>query len=820
MYTDVILRSKGRFADMLFTYEVPSHMLEDIKIGHRVSVPFGRSNKPTEAIVVGLKKELIDYKFDPKKIKEIDDILDERPFLSKDKIRLLFWMRNRYMCTYADCLYLFYPKGYSFETKKVVQIDTIEDEFELETDEKKLINTIRINSDSIEYKLLTEIYTKKLISDMKKKKLIKILWTYEDKKNEKFIKYISLDGKKEDVDKKIADNKYRLGHKQEDILDFLKINEEVEQQSLMQILGISTNTIKSLKSKGLIKVDEVKYYRKIETKLKYENKDIKLNLEQENVLKEMINGIENGNKKPFLLHGVTGSGKTEVYLELIQYMLDQGLDSIFLVPEIALTPQTIARVRNRFGNIVGVFHSMLSEGEKHDVFREIKEGNIRVVIGTRSALFLPFQTLGLVVIDEAHEISYKSEMTPKYDSIEVARYMAYKQNVSVVLGSATPSISDYYRAENGDYQLLKLYKRANQMKLPDIEVVDMRDELHSGNTSDLSRKLLESIEKTVEDKNQVILFLNRRGYSNFVTCKDCGYVFKCSRCDISLTYHKYNNKGICHYCGMEKEIPNVCPECGKNHISSLGVGTEKIEELLKERFPDYRVLRVDKDTTSKKGELEKILNTFNSHEADILIGTQILSKGHDFKDVTLVGIISADMMLNYPDYRAFESTFQLITQVSGRAGRSDKEGHVILQTYNTDHYAIQRAVEHDYEGFYNDEIKIREIFGYEPFNNIIRVVFSGINYSKVRENANKFFMTVEYLMKSQDILVENSILGPNECSINKINDKYRWQVIVKDRFIDVKKLKSMIKYICINKFDEIFDQDIIINIEQNPNSFI
>lgn len=820
MYTDVILRSKGRFADMLFTYEVPSHMLEEIKIGHRVSVPFGRSNKPTEAIVVGLKKELVDYKFDPNKIKEIDDILDERPFLSKENIRLIFWMRNRYMCTYADCLYLFYPKGYSFETKKIVEIDRIEDEFKLEDNEKKLINTIHINGDSIEYKLLSEIFSKKLISDMKKKRYIKIVWTYQDKKNEKFIKYISLNGEEAEIDKKILENKYRLGHKQEALLNFLKINSETEQQTLMEILDISRSTIKSLKSKGLIKVDEVKYYRKIETKLNYENKEISLNIEQESVLKNIKESIKDGSKKPFLIHGVTGSGKTEVYLELIQYTLDQGLDSIFLVPEIALTPQTIARVRNRFGGIVGVFHSMLSEGEKHDVFREIKDGNIRVVIGTRSALFLPFQTLGLIVIDEAHELSYKSEMTPKYDSIEVARYMAYKQNVSVVLGSATPSISDYYRAKKGDYQLLKLEKRANQMKLPDIELVDMRDELHSGNKSDLSKRLLDEVKRTVEDKNQVILFLNRRGYSNFVTCKDCGYVFKCSRCDISLTYHKYNNKGVCHYCGVEKDIPSTCPECGKNHISSLGLGTEKIEEALKQEFPDYRILRVDKDTTSKKGELENILNKFNSNQADILIGTQILSKGHDFKNVTLVGIVSADMMLNYPDYRAFESTFQLITQVSGRAGRADKEGHVILQTYNTEHYAIQRAVEHDYEGFYSDEIKIREIFGYEPFNNIIRVVFSGVNYSKVRDNAHKFFMTLEYLMESQEIMAQNSILGPNECSINKINDKYRWQVIVKDSFIDVKKLKSMIKYICINKFDEIFDEDIIISIEQNPNSFI
>lgn len=819
MYADLILRTRGKFADMLFTYEVPSHLLTDIKEGHRVSVPFGRSNKPIEAIVVSLK-ENISEDADISKIKEIDDILDESPLISSENIDLIKWMRNRYMCTYIDCLNLFYPKGYSLETRKIVEIGKIEDEFELEDEEMKLINTLRLSSSAATYEDLTKNFTKKLISDMQKKRLIKIIWEYKDKKNEKFIKYISLADTMENIEKLVKDKKYRLGSKQKELIKFLSLNESVEQDALMQLLELSRSTIKSLESKGIVKIEMVEYYRKSINKLAYKDKEISLNKEQKEIYESILDKINYNSRKVTLLHGVTGSGKTEIYLELIEYMLSQGMDSIFLVPEIALTPQMIARVRNRFGDIVGVFHSMLSEGEKHDVFREIKEGNVRVVIGTRSALFLPFTSLGLIVIDEEHEMSYRSEMTPKYDSIEVARYMAYKQGVTVLLASATPSISDYYRAEKGEYDFLTLNKRANNKPMPEIEVVDMREELHKGNKDDLSEKMMEEIQRTVESGNQAILFLNRRGFASFLTCKDCGHVFRCDRCDISLTYHKYKNKGVCHYCGKEEVIPDKCPECGNKNISPIGIGTEKIELYLKEKFPNYKILRVDKDTTSKKGQLEKILNSFNSGQADILIGTQILSKGHDFDNVTLVGIISADMMLNYPDYRAFESTFQLITQVSGRAGRSDKEGKVILQSYNTEHYAIQKAIDYDYKGFYQKEIAIRKTFGYEPFNNIFRLVFSGYKYNKVRENADRFLKTLEYLLKENNIYFSDLILGPNECSINKINDKYRWQVIVKDNNMNVKKLKSMIKYICVTKYEEIFDKDIVISIEQNPNSFI
>ena len=562
------------------------------------------------------------------------------------------------------------------------------------------------------------------------------------------------------------------------------------------------------------------YYRNPENAYTLEQKEIYLNEEQKNACNKVISEMFDQNKKPYMLHGVTGSGKTEVYMEIIDYALSQGLDSIVLVPEIALTPQTITRFKNRFGDIVGVFHSQLSEGQKHDVYKAIKAGNIRILIGARSALFAPFNSLGVIIIDEFHETSYKSEKNPKFSAIEVAKFIANKYNISLVLGSATPSIDEYYKAKNGEYNLIEIKQRANKNPLPKIEVVDMKEELNKGNKSIFSFKLQDEIKQAIKNNNQVILFLNRRGYASFVSCRSCGYVFQCENCDISLTYHKGKNIGRCHYCGYEREIPKECPECSSIYVKPFGVGTQKIEEELKVIFPELKVLRMDKDTTSKKGSLEEILNKFKNKEADILIGTQMLSKGLDFDNVTLVGILSADMILNFPDFKSFETTFQLITQVSGRAGRSDKEGKVVLQTYDTDHYSIRRAINYDFEGFYEDEIKIRKAFGYAPFNNMISVVVSGENENLVKKNIQNMYDSIIYLLKGRGITDFEFILGPNPCSISKINQNYRWQILFKDDNIEINLLKGIIKYICITKRDVVFSKEINISIDINPNSVL
>ncbi|MCU9812830.1 primosomal protein N' [Paraclostridium sp. AKS81] len=545
-----------------------------------------------------------------------------------------------------------------------------------------------------------------------------------------------------------------------------------------------------------------------------------LNEEQLNTVNIIKSEMFEENKKPYMIHGVTGSGKTEVYMEIIEYSLSQGLDSVVLVPEISLTPQTISRFKNKFGDIVGVFHSQLSEGEKHDVYKQIKEGKIRILIGARSALFAPFTSLGVIIIDEFHEGAYKSEKNPKFNSIDVAKYIASKRDVSLVLGSATPSVEEYFNALNGEYKLLEINQRANKKPMPKIEVVDMKEELMVGNKSIFSNKLKVEIQSALNCGNQVILFLNRRGFSNFVSCRKCGYVFTCENCDISLTYHKKNNTGKCHYCGYEKEIPKECPECKSKYIKPFGIGTQKIEEEIKLIFPNINVLRLDKDTTSRKGEFENILNDFKNKKADVLIGTQMLSKGLDFENVTLVGILSADMILKFPDFRSSETTFQLITQVAGRAGRSEKEGKVILQTYDTDHYAIRHAIKYDFKGFYEDEIKIRKAFEYAPFNNMISVVISGKDNAKVEKNARKMYDSLVYLLRERGISNLEFILGPNPCSISKINQNFRWQILFKDDDIEINLLKGIIKYICITKRDIVFDKDTNISIDINPYSVL
>ena len=841
-YAKVIVKNNSRYTDNLFTYKIPDFLVNDLQIGHRVLVPFGKGNKPIEAYVFFItdkEEENINFK-------DIFDILDEYPIFNEEDINLIKWMKNRYLCTYMDCILLLHPKGYKVDSFKEISLSDemknldAEDFYDkidsLSKNRKFIINKIIENKNKIKSeKLIREKAIEEninpkdlkfsssinnLLLKMKEDKLIDINWNYKSQKNEKKICYVSLSMDSTTIEDYISSNKIRLGGKQKEIVEFLKYNDEIEINDLIKLLNASKSSITSLHNKNLITFDIKDYYRSPDELYGENKKAIILNQEQEEAVKKITSEMFNEDKKPYMLYGVTGSGKTEVYMEIIDYALKQGLDSIFLVPEISLTPQTISRLKNRFGDIVGVFHSKLSEGEKHDVFKAIKNGKIRILIGARSALFAPFNSLGVVIIDEFHESAYKSEMNPKFSAIEVGKYMALKRNITLVLGSATPSVEEYYRAKNNEYELINIKTRANKKPLPKIELVDMKNELNMGNKSIFSYKLQKEIEDTLNKNNQVILFLNRRGYGNFISCRKCGYVFSCNNCDISLTYHKYGNVGTCHYCGYEESIPKTCPECGSDYVKPFGIGTERVEEEIKRLFENAKVLRMDKDTTSKKGELDNILNQFKNKEANVLIGTQMLSKGLDFEDVTLVGVLSADMMLNFPDFKSFETTFQLITQVAGRAGRSDKEGKVILQTYDTDHYVIRRALNYDFEGFYEDEIKVRKIFNYAPFNNMISVVISGKNQKLVEKNINNMYNSLIYLLKERNIENFDFILGPNPCAISKINQNYRYQLLFKDDNIEINLLKGIIKYICITKKEVVFDKDVNISIDVNPNNIL
>ncbi len=509
-------------------------------------------------------------------------------------------------------------------------------------------------------------------------------------------------------------------------------------------------------------------------------------------------------------------GKTEIYLQLIEKALNEQKTSILLVPEISLTPQTVNRFIARFGKeIIAVLHSKLSIGERFDQWYKIKEGNAKIIIGARSAIFAPVENLGLVIIDEEHDSSYISEMTPRYDAKEVARFIAREHNIPLVLGSATPDLETYYRAKNDEIIMLELKNRANNATLPEIEVIDLREELAKGNKSMISTRLYEEIEKNLKDKKQTILYLNRRGFSTFVMCRNCGYTVKCKNCNVNLTYHYNTNKLKCHYCGYEESLLSICPECGSKQIRYFGTGTQKLEYEINKLFPEASTIRMDIDTVTKKNSHEQILERFRDENIDILIGTQMVVKGHHFPNVTLVGVVAADGSLNIDDFRANEKTFQILTQVAGRAGRDKEKGRVIIQTYNPDNFSIECAKKQNYELFYNTEIAMRKQLKYPPFCDIILIGFTSTN----EEEAKSISETIHAYLKSRvikeniGIILYKALPSP----INKIKNKYRWRILVKCKFSHeiIQLIEST-----INKYYSLKQKNTRITIALNPSNMM
>jgi len=591
------------------------------------------------------------------------------------------------------------------------------------------------------------------------------------------------------------------------IVEFFKTNSgKYTKSELINEHSISQYKLNKLIENEVLSIEEESVFRYND---RVYNKDSAktLTIEQENIIREYINSDD----KMFLLKGVTGSGKTEVYMKLVERVLLEGKSAIILVPEIALTPQMIERFKGRFGVNVALFHSKLSDGERFDEWFRVKEGKSKVIVGARSAIFLPAKNLGLIIIDEEHENTYKSEQNPKYQTKEVAEYLSELKGCKVILGSATPSIETYYRALTREMKLLELNSRVDNKAMPPMKVIDMRNELKGGNKSLFSRELFIAIQERLKRKEQIILFLNRRGFSTFVSCRSCGYVFKCDECDISMTYHK-NGLLICHYCGKTKREPRECPKCHSKYVKFFGAGTQRVEEEVKKYFNNAGILRMDVDTTRDKHSYERIYNTFKNGEADILIGTQMVSKGLDFKNVTLVGILAADMSINIPDYRAAERTFQIITQVAGRAGRGDKQGEVLIQTYTPQHYSLQYAVNYDYEGFYEKEFTVRAMMKYPPFGKLLL-----INGTSKKEDLLKNFMHKITMMIKP--LVENcldiEILGPIPCMISKVKENYRWQIVIKGEFDSY--FSKNIKEILYDENKNVYN-DIRISMDINPNN--
>lgn len=542
-------------------------------------------------------------------------------------------------------------------------------------------------------------------------------------------------------------------------------------------LNVAAATLRSLQTQGVISIESESYYRNPVRLQTAKEEGLTLSPEQERIRDSVLEDYDGNRRETYLIHGITGSGKTEVYLSLIEGMIERGKQCIVLIPEIALTYQTLLRFYKRFGDRVSVMNSTLSAGEKFDQCERAKKGEIDVIIGPRSALFVPFPNLGMIIIDEEHEPSYKSESMPRYHARETAEYLAEIKNASLVLGSATPSLEAYYRAKAGKYKLFTLTRRLTGGSLAPVSVIDLRQELRSGNRSIFSRRLQELIEDRMEKKEQIMLFLNRRGYAGFVSCRSCGYVMKCPHCDVSLSQHlgatrQMKGRMVCHYCGYETEQPPKCPSCGSPYLLGFKAGTQQIEEQLSKRFPGIRILRMDGDTTRTKDSYEKILTTFSEGEADVLVGTQMIVKGHDFPNVTLVGVLAADLSLNDSDYRAGERTFQLLTQAAGRAGRGQKPGEVIIQTYRPEHYSIIRAASQDYEAFYEEEIVYRELGDYPPAAHMMAILITAVKEEKGDVLAGE----IANLAKESEKAV---VIGPAKASIGKIKDIYRFVIYCK-----------------------------------------
>ena len=607
--------------------------------------------------------------------------------------------------------------------------------------------------------------------------------------NKKMIKYVEL-----------CSNSFpKLKPNQEKIVEYLRVNGKVKKE---EVNKISVSGVNTLIKNGIIIESLIEEYRLVTKDINKEKETFKLTAEQQEAKNKILSQTQSS---VFLLHGVTGSGKTVVYMEIVEEMLNRGKDSIFLVPEISLTPQMVYHFKSRFGDEVAVLHSRLSEGEKYDEYRKIVEGKVHIVVGARSAVFAPFKNLGAIIIDEEHTTSYKQDNNPKYSAIEIAIERAKNNNAIVILGSATPSLETYARSIKGLYTLVELKHRVNTNNLPLVEIVDMSKEKHRG--SIFSSRLITEVNKRLEKHEQIILLLNRRGYSSFITCSNCGYTAKCPHCDITLTYHKTSNTLRCHYCGYADKMNDICPSCGEKAIKTLGTGTEKVEEEIKKVF-NARVVRMDLDTTSRKGSHEKIITAFKNHEYDILLGTQMIAKGLDFSNVTLVGVINADTSLMIPNYRSNEYTFQLLMQTAGRSGRGEKNGSVIIQTFNPEHYAITLASKHDYIDFFKQEMEVRRKLSYPPYYYLIYIKVIGKDYNKISIESNKIASILTRELKN------SKILGPTTCSVFKLNGLFRFGIIIK--YKKEEKMEEVLQSL-VNHYKG--NQTVKVDIDVNPNNF-
>ena len=759
---EVIVDVPTMQTDQPFTYLVPSEMETALQVGMRVEVPFGNGNRHVQGFVMAIQKS--EESANPS-LKAVIRLLDLAPVVNEELLSLADYMKKITYAFKITCLQTMLPSVMKAEYDKLIYPLADTPEVQVLFDQREVIS----------WKEAEEEGSLSQLIRWRQEQLVDIKYEVHTRNKVKTIRLVRSLLTEKQIEEEWAKLRQNAKKQKELLLCLSELSQE-EPIAYFKNKGISTAVLNQGKEKGWLEFIESERYRDpYKDRVFDQTTALELNAEQKNAVEQIITAGQQQKDQVFLLEGITGSGKTEVYLQAIADVLSENKTAIMLVPEIALTPQMVERFKGRFGESVAVLHSGLSQGEKYDEWRKIEREEAQVVVGARSAIFAPLKNIGLIIIDEEHESSYKQDETPRYHARDLAIWRSKYHHCPIVLGSATPSLESRARAQKGVYQLLQLNHRAKAAaQLPAIEIVDMREEFQNHRTSTFSANLQEKIQNRLDKKEQTVLLHNRRGYSSFVMCRDCGFVLPCPNCDISLTLHMDTRSMRCHYCGHEEPIPNRCPNCGGNKIRYYGTGTQKVEEELRELYPQARILRMDVDTTRRKGAHEQILQKFGAKEADILLGTQMIAKGLDFPEVTLVGVLNADTSLNLPDFRSSEHTFQLLTQVSGRAGRAEKAGEVVIQTFNPQHYAIELAKKQNYEQFYQQEMHVRHRGGYPPYYFTVKITAS---HPEEQVAAKKIFQIANQL---KEVLSPQSLLlGPTPSMILRVKNRYYYQLIIK-----------------------------------------
>lgn len=789
MYAQVIIDANHAEVDRVFDYRVPAQWEEEVCVGLRVMVPFGQRNTKREGYVIALTETT---EVPEGKIKGIVEILDEgRPILTPSILELAKWMKKEYFCTLNQCLQAVMPAG--IRTKSVWYAELTGQTAELSEKEQQMIDVLEEQGGAVPLRELEQIFgnrTEYILRCLQEKKVVRLHQKTTRSTYKKEKRYVSLTENEELLiaAKEKAEKDKRLAG-QLRVLSAISQGESLSVEELKGKAAVTDSPIHTLLQKGVLVEQRRQEKRDVFQLEDYTpTQPFYPTPAQAQALALLREEEQKEQKRPVLLHGVTGSGKTEIYMQLIEHVIMAGKQAIVLVPEISLTPQIMERFISRFGKRVSVTHSRLSLGERLDQWRKARDGEISIIIGPRSALFMPFSNLGVIVMDECHESSYISDVTPKYHTREVARKLSELTGALLVMGSATPDIDSYHRAVTGEFLLLQLKERTKGSRLPEVFVTDMRKELEDGNRSAFGLPLQQAIRENLEKGQQTMLFLNRRGYSTFVSCRKCGEALTCPSCNVSYTYHASDKALVCHYCGKEVPVPKTCPSCGSHYIRYFGTGTQKIEEETRRLFPEASVLRMDADTTTGKNGHARILELFGKGKADILIGTQMIAKGHDFPNVTLVGILAADLSLNLGTYQAAETCFQLITQAAGRAGRGELAGRVFIQTYQPENHAIRMAAAQDYEGFYQEEILLRQAMEYPPFSHIFSVLITGEMEQEVILAAQRLGAYMNHYAERAGC----TVVGPAPAPLPKFRGEFRWQIFAKGT--DADRLKAFVLY--------------------------